>query len=157
QMPAAVKPAQVTGKEPTVHDRLGRKLRVVEIMRHYGLAVYRNLADSLGIGLQDSQFNSGQRFANGIRAKWLEVVEGKRRTGFCESVSICHGNPEVVKELQSRRLHERSAGEQGSQLSAECLVYLAKQRAAQPQAGLPLRAEFVDGNGAVHEKRLGGR
>ena len=124
-------------------------------MRHYGLAVYRNLADSLGIGLQDSQFNSGQRFANGVRTKWFEVVQGKRRAGFCESVPICHRNPEIVKELQSRRLHERSAGEQGSQLSAECLVYLRKQRAAQTQIGLPLREEFVNGNRAVQEKPLG--
>ena len=124
-------------------------------MRHHSLTVNSDLADSLGIGLQDSQFNSGQRFANGIRAKWLEVVEGKRRAGFCESVPICHRNPEIVKELQSRRLHERSAGEQGSQLSAECLVYLRKQRAAQTQIGLPLREEFVNGNRAVQEKPLG--
>src|SRR5947207_15763971 len=102
-----------------------------------------------------SQFNYCQRFTNGSVVKWLEVVEGKRRAGLCESVPICPRNPEIVKELQSRRLHERSAGEQGSQLSAECLVYLRKQRAAQTQIGLPLREEFVNGNRAVQEKPLG--
>src|SRR5438876_6969902 len=99
QMPAAVKAAQVTREQPAVNDRLGRKLRVVEIMRHHSLTVYSHLADSLGIGLQDSQFNSGQRLANGIREKWLEVDEGNLRTAFCESVPICHRNPEIVKEL----------------------------------------------------------
>ena len=99
-MAGAVKAAEVAGEQPSIHNRLCRKLWVVEVVRHHSFAAYRNLADAFDIRLQNSQFNARQGFADGIRAKRFEVVERKRCACLRQPISICHRNSQIVKELQ---------------------------------------------------------
>ena len=88
-------------------------------------------------GFKNAQLHSRQRLAHGVGAKRLEIIHRQHGAGFGQTISIRHGNSEIVEKLQRRRLHERAAGKHGPQFSAEGLVYLAQQLPAQAHIGTP--------------------
>ena len=143
-MAGAVEAAQVTGQQPAVHDGFGRQLGIVEIVRHDGRALGRDFADAVCIRVQDAQFDSGQRLADGVGAKRLEVVHGQHRAGFGQAIAVGDRNSKIVEELRRRRLDECSAGDQRQQFAAEGLVHLRQQLAAELDVGLLAGQHLVD-------------
>ena len=75
----------------------------------------------------------GQRLADRVGAKRLQIVHGDHRAGFGAAVAVADRNAEIVEELQRRRLGECAADEQRAQLAAECLMNCPQKRAAEFQ------------------------
>src|SRR5258708_29500098 len=94
-----------------------------------------HLSNALRVGTEDSEFDTRQRTADRIGAERLEVIQRESGASLGESVPVSDRNAEIVKELQCRRLHERTAREQRKKLSTEGFVHLSKQTAAQVYVG----------------------
>ncbi len=95
------------------------------------MLLYRDFTDTLRVGIQDAQFDAGQRLADGIGAKRLEIVQRERGACLGQAVTVDDGNAEIVEELHGRGLHECAAGDQGEQLAAESAMHVRKQHAAE--------------------------
>ena len=94
-------------------------------MRHDRLAAHGNFSDSVGIGIQNAQFDSRQRLADRIGAKRFQIVESQRSARLGEPVAIHHRNSQIIEELHGRGLHESPAGDQRQQLATEAAVHVA--------------------------------
>ncbi len=71
--------------------------------------MHRHFADAFRIGAQDAQFHPRERPADCVRTERFEVIQCKGGAGLGQTVSVGHGNPEIVEKLQGRGLHESSA------------------------------------------------
>src|SRR5262245_13018337 len=156
-MPAGIQSTQVARLEPVADDNLSRLLRILEVTLHHCWAANRDLTDPFLIRVDDSQFDSRQWLAYGIRSKWLKVVDGDRRSSFRQAISVGHGDSQVVKKLQRTRLRESTTGDQRKELAAEGLVNLRKQAAAQTWFWCAAREKTVNGNEAIEHPATEGR
>src|SRR5260370_834199 len=127
-MPLAVKTPEIAGHKPAVDD---------------GFAADRNFANAIGSRIHDAHFHPGQWLANRVRAKRFQIVDGDRRTGFRESVSVGDGNPEIVEKLQRLRFGESAADNNGAKFSAKRFMDLFEQEAADTTARLTLSEQLV--------------
>ena len=82
QMTAAIKAAQIAGKQPAVNDGLRSQLGIVEVMRHYGFAPCRHFSNAFRIRIQHTQLDPGQRLPDSIGTERLQIVERERRACF---------------------------------------------------------------------------
>ena len=154
QVAACVEAAQVAGHQPSVHDRFRGHFRIVEILRHHGLAAHGHFADAFGVGIRDANLDARQRLAHCVRAKWFEIIQRDGRAGLGAAVAVADRNAQVVEKLQGRWLGERAADEQGAQFAAERLVYLPQQRAAERRSRLRSRERAIDADQRVEQLAL---
>ena len=98
-MPGRVNAAEVPSHQPSVHDGLRRKLRLVQIARHDRLAPHGDFPYAVGRGIQDTHFHARQRLPHSIGAKWFQVVNGNSCAGLRQAVPVRHGNSKIVEEL----------------------------------------------------------
>ena len=151
-MAGRVEAAQVAGLQPAVHDGLGGQLRLVEVVRHNGLAAHRHFADAVGVGRDDAHFHPRQRLADGVGPEGVEVVEGDGGAGFGEAVAVGDRDAEVVEKLQGGRLGEGAAHKQRPQLAPESLMHAAQQQAAERKPGPLARQAAVEGDEAIEDE-----
>ena len=96
------------------------------------------------LGIDDANFHAGKRLADGVGAEGLEIVDGDGCARFRQAVTVGDGYTEVVKKLQSLRLGECAADDDGAKFSAERVVHLLEQAAAEPRARTAFRQRFID-------------
>src|SRR5438132_8396832 len=149
QVSLRVELAEVTGAQPAIHDRLGGKLRLVEIAGHDCLAADVHFTDAILTGVDDLDFHARKRLANGVRAKWLEIVHGDSRAGLGEAVAIGDGDAEIVEKLQRLWFGERASHDDGPEFAAKCRMNLFQKAATEPEARLALRERLVHRNEEV--------
>src|SRR5215475_686437 len=99
QMSRRIKASQIASHQPSGDDCLRGQIGIVQIVRHDGLAADNDLADSVGVGVEDLDIHAWQRLADGVRAERFEVVERDRRPRFGQSVADGYLNAEVIEEL----------------------------------------------------------
>src|SRR5258708_25870859 len=145
-MPLAVKTAEIAGHKPAVDDGFRREFRFIQIAGHDGFAADGNFANAIGSRIHDAHFHPGQWLANRVRAKRFQIVDGDRRTGFRESVSVGDGNPEIVEKLQRLRCGESAADNNGAKFSAKRFMDLLEQASADARARSVSRQRFVYAN-----------
>src|SRR6266571_3967205 len=145
-MTCAVKAAEVAGQKPAIDDGFRRKFRLIQIAGHHGFASNGHFANAVSVGVHDAHFHPGERLANRVRAKRLQIVDRNGRARFRESVSIGDGNSEVVEKLQRLWFAEGAANNDGAQLSAKRFVHLLEQEAADAETRLVFRQHFVHAN-----------
>ena len=154
QMPVAIKAAKIAGDQPAIHDGLRGQLGIVQVVRHHRLAVNRNFADAIGIGIENTQLDSRQRLAYGVRAKRLQVIQGERGAGLGKPVSVGDGNAEIVEKLQRRRLDEGSASKHRPQFSAEPLMNLRQKFAAQADLGVRASKRLIQRDHSMEQENV---
>ena len=101
------------------------------------------------LALDDANFHSGQRLADGVRAKGPQIIHRDRSARFREAVAVGNGDAEIVEKLKRLRLGESAADDDSAKLAAERLVDLFQQAAAKAEARAALGERFVDGNNRV--------
>ena len=156
-MAAALKPAEIAGQKPAIDDGLQGEFRIIQIVRHHRLAARRHFPHTFSIRTQNSQFDSGQRLADRIGAERFEVVEREGGARFGETVTVDHGNAEIVEELQRRGFQECSAGNQRQQLSSKSPVHTGKQHAAELHIRPAARQDPINRNLGTQKRPLPGR
>ena len=87
----------------------------------------------------------------------MEIVHGDGGARFGEAIAVGDRDAEVVEELQRLRLAEGAADYDGAQFSAEIVVDLFQQQAAEAESRLALRQRLVDGNERVEDFALAWR
>src|SRR5712692_6289482 len=145
-MSLAVKTPEVASQKPSVDNGFRREFPFIQVAGHNGFAADSNVANAIGSRIHDAHFPCRQWLANGVRAKWFQIVDGDRRTGFRESVSVGNGNPEIVKKLQRLRFSESAADNNGAEFSAKRFMDLFDQEAADSKARLTLSEQLVESN-----------
>src|SRR6266446_5970005 len=153
-MAGGVEAAEVAGHKPAVDDGFGGKFGLVEVAGHYGLAANGDLAEAVGIGIENANLHAGERFANGVRAERLQIVDGDGGACFGEAVAVGDWDAEVVEKLQGLRLGEGAADDDSAELAAKGVVDLLEEEAAQGEAGLTFCEGFVDGDKGVEDFSL---
>src|SRR5215468_8365155 len=133
-MPVRIEAPHVAGYQPAVDDRFGGQVGFIQIAGHDRFAAHRHLADSLRVGIDDTHFHAGQRFAHRVRTEWLQVVHGYRGTSLGQSVTVGDGNSEVVEELEGLWLGERTTDDDGLQFAAERLMYFIEKPPAERES-----------------------
>src|SRR5262245_5711531 len=156
-MPLRVELAEVAGAEPTVHDRFGGELWIVEIARHDRFAAHPDFADAIGSGIDDFDLHAGEGFADRVGPEWLQVVDGDGGAGFGEAIAVGYGNAEVIEKLQGLRFRERTTYNDGAKVASECGVDLLQQPPAEPKTRLRLGERFVESDEFVEDFAPGGR
>ena len=81
------------------------------------------------VWIDDANFHAGQRLADGVRAKRLEIVDRDRGAGFGEAVAVGDRNSQIVEKLQRLRLRECATDNDGAQFAAKRCVHLLQQDA----------------------------
>src|SRR5258708_39244045 len=146
QVARFVEAAEVAGQEPPVDDGFRRQFRLIQVARHHGFAANRNFANAVGGRIHDAHFHPWQWLANGVRAKWFQIIDRDCRAGFGESVSVGDGNPEIVEKLQRLWFGEGAADNDGAELAAKSFVDLLEQAAADAGTRPAFRQRFVHSN-----------
>src|SRR5260370_30028037 len=145
-MSGSVKASEVAGQKPAINDGFRREFRFIQIASHDGFAADSNFANAIGSRIQNAHFHPGQWLANGVRAKWFQIVDRDCRPGFRESVSVGTGNPAIVKKLQRLRFSKSSADDNGAELSAKRFMDLFEQEAADTKAWPSFGQRLVQAN-----------
>src|SRR5260370_19060685 len=156
-MPLAVKTPEIAGHKPAVDDGFRREFRFIQIAGHDRFAADGNFANAVSSRIHDAHFHTGQRLANRVRAKRFQIVDGDRRTGFRESVSVGDGNPEIVEKLQRLRFGESAADNNGAKFSAKRFMDLLEQEAADTKARPVFRQRLVDPNEGIENSAFARR
>src|SRR5216683_7404276 len=148
-MTRLVEATEVAGQEPSVDDGFRREFRFIQVTRHNGFASNGNFANTVGGRILDAHFHPRQRFANGVRAKRFQIIDGDGSAGFRESISSGDENPEIVEKLQRLRFCKCAANDDGAELSAKRFMDLLEQAAADAETRPAPGECLVDSNEGV--------
>ena len=99
----------------------------------------------------------GNGLADGVSAKWFQIIDGDYGACFGAAVTIAYRNSQIVEELQRFGFGEGAAYKQGAQLAAEGLVNLPQKRAADFKIRAAARQGAISGYQRVQDFSLAWR
>ena len=85
-------------KEGTLEGLKFLVLRQIDVDRTE-TGTYVVAADAVGAGIDNADLGAGQRFADGIGAERIEIIERDDGAGFGEPIAIGDRNAQIEKEL----------------------------------------------------------